>query len=87
MKCSTCGKELSENEVRFCSMCKSPICLDCMRYTVVRKKILHKECFESIPVCKNCLPEERVKKKLAKMVDEVFSSVCDILSQNALRKP
>jgi len=74
MRCSSCGRELSDEEVRFCSMCKASICLDCVRYTVVRRKTLHKEYFESIPVCRNCLPEQRMRKKLEKIVNEVFES-------------
>jgi len=53
-------------------MCKAVICLDCVRYTVVRRKTLHREYFESIPVCKNCLPEERMRRKLMRIVSEVL---------------
>jgi hypothetical protein len=39
---------------------------------VVRKKTLYKEYEDSIPVCRDCLPEIKLRGKLAKIVDEVF---------------
>ncbi len=73
VRCSDCGKELEDEEVRYCSICKSPLCIDCTRYMVVmRKTIYKKEYYESIPVCKNCLPEKKLKEKLNKIVDEIL---------------
>lgn len=71
MECKTCGKELGK-VVRRCTICKATLCLDCVRYMVVRKKTLYKEYEDSIPVCRDCLPEIKLRGKLAKIVDEVF---------------
>jgi len=69
--CSTCGKEIKK-DVRQCSICKKPLCPDCVRYMVVKRKTIYKEYEDSIPVCKDCLPKTRLKKKLARIVNEVF---------------
>ncbi len=53
-------------------MCKSPLCLECVRYMVVKRKLVYREYYESVPVCKDCMPEARLRKKLARIVDEVF---------------
>jgi hypothetical protein len=75
MRCSTCSKELKEDECvtwRECSFCKSPICLDCIRYTAIRRQGLYKEYIDTIPVCKDCTPKKRLDEKLARIVDEIL---------------
>ncbi len=75
MKCSTCGKEVED--VKYCSICKAPICLDCVHYVGVRKKTIYKEYDDAIPVCKNCLPKIKLKGKLVRILDEVFREGID----------
>jgi len=68
--CESCGREA--DEVRRCAICKKVLCMDCVRYLVVKKKTIYKEYEDSIPVCKDCLPKTKLKKKLADIVREVL---------------
>ncbi|MFP3909614.1 MAG: hypothetical protein ACOC5L_02880 [Halobacteriota archaeon] len=76
MKCSTCGKELKDEDYDSvwvnCTFCKSPICEDCVHYIGVKKEDVYKEYTETLPVCKDCTPKTKVRKKLADIVDEVL---------------
>lgn len=75
MKCSTCNKDLKEDETSKwtkCSFCKSPICEDCIHYVGVKKEDVYKEYTETIPVCRKCTPKQKIKRRLADIVDEVL---------------
>jgi len=39
---------------------------------VVKRKLVYREYYESVLLCKNCMPEARLRKKLARIVDEVL---------------
>ena len=73
--CSTCERELEEKEVRYCSICKATLCIDCIRYVGVRRKTIYREYEDVIPVCHRCFPKVKVRGKLAKILDEVFGNL------------
>ncbi len=76
MKCSTCGKELKEDEYDSswteCSFCKSLICEDCTHYVGIKKEDVYKEYTETLPVCVKCTPKQKIRRRLADIVDEML---------------
>ena len=72
MKCSMCGKDVDVKYARLCRICKKIICLDCVKYIVVKRETLYKKYEEQIPVCQNCYPKVKIRGKLAKILDDVF---------------
>lgn len=74
MKCSICNKDLKEDEsgTTRCSFCKSPICEDCVHYVAVKKEDVYKEYTEALPVCRECTPKQKIRRRLADILDEVL---------------
>lgn len=75
MKCSICNKDLKEDESGTwtrCSFCKSPICEDCVHYVGIKKEDVYKEYTETLPVCRECTPKQKIRRRLADIVDEVL---------------
>ncbi len=74
LKCVTCGKELREDEEgitwRRCSICKSPVCLNDIRYMGTWVRGLYKNYVTVIPVCENCLPKSMLKRLAEKIHKE-----------------
>jgi len=63
MNCVTCGKELKETDEgktwRSCTICKKPVCFDCIHYIGTWKRTIYRDYVDVIPVCENELPKKR----------------------------
>ncbi|WP_456327237.1 hypothetical protein [Archaeoglobus sp.] len=74
MKCVGCGRELREEDEgitwRRCSICKNPVCFDCIRYIGTWVRGLYKNFINVIPVCPNCLPKSMLKRLAEKKLKE-----------------
>ena len=74
MRCVGCGRELREGDEgvtwRRCSICKSPVSCDGIRYEGTRDRGLFKSFVKVMPVCTSCLPKSMLKRLAEKKLRE-----------------